>query len=240
METKYQCCFCGASIRGDQRRVELSIGLAAGDGPQGLYAHAACLTNVLHPSVPTAFADAGIILMPLFNEGTPVWRPVEARKVARDRYEIPPSVRVPEDEIIAEVGGLVDETGVCLAICGKDLDPDEVTELIGCSPTNAHRSGDRKTPNSPPYQSGAWLLEMRGSEPIGPEQLIRRLLLRVPQDENVWTKLSGRFRVRLLMGIHFTGWNKGFDLPADLIPAIASLRASIGFDLYGYGDDDSA
>jgi hypothetical protein len=73
-------------------------------------------------------------------------------------------------EIIAKVGGLVDETGVCLAIYGPDLEPDELTARIGVEPTSAHRRGGRPRPESKKaYDAGAWLLKERGTAPTGPE-----------------------------------------------------------------------
>lgn len=93
-----QCCFCGAPIIGGQRPVRLSIKLADPDAKQALHCHGACLANALHPFVPVAFADAGIIYMPLLDEGIEVWRPVEAHKVGENRYKIPESVKVPDDE----------------------------------------------------------------------------------------------------------------------------------------------
>lgn len=76
----------------------MTVGLTDADATQGLYCHGACLVDALHPSVPAAFAGAGTILMPLVEEGTPVWRPVEARKIGKDRYQIPKSVLVPDHE----------------------------------------------------------------------------------------------------------------------------------------------
>ena len=94
----YQCCLCGFSIQGEQPPVVVTVGLEDADATQGLYCHGACLVNALHPSVPAAFAGAGTIFMPLLDEGTPVWRPVEARKVGKDSYQIANSVQVPDDE----------------------------------------------------------------------------------------------------------------------------------------------
>jgi hypothetical protein len=37
-----------------------------------------------------------------------------------------------------------------------------------------------------------------------------------------------------------TGWNRGFDIPADLATRIAKLRAAVMFDIYAYGDDDES
>lgn len=147
----------------------------------------------------------------------------------------------PEDKerVIAEVGGLVDETGVCLGVYGPDLDPDQVTSRIGCAPTSAHRRGDRQGPRSPPYKEGAWLLEARGRAPTSAEQLIRQLLSKVPLDEALWEDLNSRFVVQLRIAVHFTGWNKGFDLTSGTVAAIAGVATTIVFDLYGYGEEDA-
>ena len=64
-----------------------------------------------------------------------------------------------EDEISAEVGGDPDECGVCLAIYGEELDPDEITQLLGCQPTDSHLRGDKKGPRSPGFSKGAWFLD---------------------------------------------------------------------------------
>lgn len=144
-----------------------------------------------------------------------------------------------QKRVIAEVGGLVDETGVCLAIYGPDLDPAEVSARIGCEPTSAHRRGDRRRPDSKKYDSGAWFLEERGEAPNGPEQLIRRLMMKLPVDQAVWDALSARFDVQMRIAIHFTGWNKGFDLTSETVAAIGRLHAAVGFDLYGYDEQDA-
>ena len=146
----------------------------------------------------------------------------------------------PKDEIIAEVGGLVDETGVCLAVYGDDLNPDDVSARLGCSPTHCHRRGDQRSPNSLPYPQGAWFLETRGEAPTGPEQLIRRLLMRLPNDPQVWIGLASNYDVQLRIAIHFSRWNKGFDMSKEVVAMISNLHATIGFDLYGYGDDEDA
>ena len=40
------------------------------------------------------------------------------------------------------VGGAVSRTTASLRIGGDDLDPDEITALLRCEPTNSHRKGD--------------------------------------------------------------------------------------------------
>lgn len=50
-EAKFQCCFCGRSIEGDLRSLELELD---DGGEQVLYCHEECLRRVVHPSVPLA------------------------------------------------------------------------------------------------------------------------------------------------------------------------------------------
>lgn len=143
-------------------------------------------------------------------------------------------------KILLRVGGLVDETGVRLGVYGENLDPPDVTAIIGREPTSAHRKGDRRGPRSPPYKGGAWFYELRGEAPQGPAELSAALLDQLPDDAQIWAKLSERYDVQLRYGIHMTGWNRGFDLPADVAVRIARLRAAVMFDIYAYDDDATA
>jgi hypothetical protein len=145
-----------------------------------------------------------------------------------------------EARMVAEVGGLVDETGVCLAVYGASLEPDFISSRLGCKPTHAHRRGEQRSVASPPYSSGAWLLEVRGQAPSGPEELLRQLLERLPKDSDLWGTLAAEYDVQVRLGIHFTKWNKGFDLSPKVVDAIAGLRASLHFDIYAYGENGDA
>lgn len=81
-------------------------------------------------------------------------------------------------EIIGEAGGLVDGSRLTLGIHGDDLDPDEISRMLGCAPTSAHRRGDPRRPG-PPWPSGAWLLSVEAKSPTGPEELVDLLLARL-------------------------------------------------------------
>ena len=146
---------------------------------------------------------------------------------------------VPMHEVIAVVGGPPDECGVTLAIYGEDLDPDEITRLLGVHPTHSHRRGDRHKPDSRfPFQQGAWFLERRGMAPVCPDELTKEVLDQLPTEMERWRLIKERFDIRLLYGLHFSGWNKGLDLPRELVARIAAIGASMGFDIYMYGEEE--
>jgi hypothetical protein len=145
-------------------------------------------------------------------------------------------IRAPE--VIAEVGGPVDEFRVTLAIYGETLEPEDVSRRLGRLPTHAHRKGDSKKAGRPPYPTGAWLLTLKGKAPSSLSDSIVSLLQELPVDGEFWKSMTSAFDVQLRIGIHTGGWNRGFSISPDAAAMIATTGASMGFDLYFYGEDD--
>lgn len=139
-------------------------------------------------------------------------------------------------EIIGEAGGLVDESRLTLGIHGDDLNPEEVSRLLGCTPSSSHRRGDPR-PSGPPWPKGAWLLTVEAKSPNGPEELVHLLLARLPADHALWSDLRRRFRLRLSFGIFTERWNRGFELSAGAIGRIDVLGAGLGIDIYANLED---
>ncbi len=142
-------------------------------------------------------------------------------------------------EIIAEVGGLIDECRLTLGVHGENLEPDEVTRTLGCAPTSQHRKGEPRR-SGPPWPKGAWLLAVEGRSPVGPDELVRLLLDRLPADEATWSALRSRYKVQLGFGVFTEGWNRGFELSAESIRRIGIIGVGVGMDIYAnleIGDD---
>ena len=58
-------------------------------------------------------------------------------------------------------------------------------------------------------------------------------------DPDRWRTIQERFDIQLRFGVHFNGWNKGFDLPREIVARLNAIGASVLFDLYAYGDEDA-
>jgi hypothetical protein len=140
-------------------------------------------------------------------------------------------IPIRKPEIVGEAGGLVDESRLTLAIYGDELDPDEISRLLGCAPTRARRRGDARR-SGPPWPQGAWLFSVEGKSPTGPDELVNLLLAGLPSNRGVWTDLRARFKVRLLFGIFIDRWNRGFELTPKAIFCISALGCEVGFDIY--------
>jgi hypothetical protein len=141
-------------------------------------------------------------------------------------------------EILAEVGGVVDESGVTLVVSGRDLNPDDVTHLLRVEPTRSFKRGYKRQLGSRPMPHGAWFLEIRGTSPKGPEVQLRKLLMKLPSSAGVWKKLRARYDVQFRFGLHMSGWNKGFGIPAALVRRLETTGGDVNFDIYAYGDDE--
>lgn len=135
-------------------------------------------------------------------------------------------------KIIAMAGGPIDETRVTLDIHGDDLDPKEISELLRCGPTAAHRRGDPRPRGLNPWPSGAWLLSVGAKAPTEPEELLDALLSKLPADGAVWTGLHQRFTVRLGFGLFLDAWNRGFELSPKTLQRVAKIGVPLGFDIY--------
>jgi len=148
-------------------------------------------------------------------------------------------IRKPE-EIIGEAGGLVDSMSVALCLYSETLDPDLVTQRLGCPPSTSHRKGDRKGPRSPAegFKKGAWILTVEGEAPTTADELVDLLLRRFPRDEEFWRALCRDYDVQIRFGVRMEIWNRGFDLSTTTLKLMASTGAKAMFDIYYYGTDE--
>ncbi|MEB2843242.1 DUF4279 domain-containing protein [Rhizobiales bacterium RZME27] len=134
------------------------------------------------------------------------------------------------------------QTIACLRFFGDDLDPDQISKVLGVAATNAYRKGD-VMPSGKGKKSvaetGTWQLEA-DEEFSGelPEQ-IASLFAALTDDLTVWKDLSARFDGDVLMGLFMAEANEGFSLDPALLGAIAARGLVLEFDVYASEEDDA-
>jgi Domain of unknown function (DUF4279) len=131
-----------------------------------------------------------------------------------------------------------DEVAVALCIYGVELIPEEISDLLGAKPTHSHRLGEKKTPESKPYAKGAWILEIRRTEPIDLDAMYEELLASLPTNELVWKSLASRFEVRIDLAVH-TDSGCGFYVSPKTMKLIAAKQAEFYLDIHAYGADEA-
>ena len=126
-----------------------------------------------------------------------------------------------------------DQYCVSLSFFGDDLDPDEVSTLLGCSPTDSARRGDliQRRTRSYTAPQGHWEVHTRRSIDDIETQLVA-LFERLTDDLSVWQSLTTRFDADLFCGVFLVSQGHGFDMSPRLHRLLADRNLTITFDIY--------
>lgn len=144
---------------------------------------------------------------------------------------------------VISVGGEVERIKVSLRFLGDDLDPDFISNLLGCQPTESYRKGDvlSSKRSSRIAHTGVWSLRDVEEDTNTLEMKVRRLLNRVSADSAAWNSLS-RFQGNIFCGVFIEDWNRGFSLSPELMQNLVERKLAIDLDIYCnatfLGDDD--
>ncbi len=131
-------------------------------------------------------------------------------------------------------GGEVDEASVTLRFFGSDLDPDDISHRLGCTPTTSRRKGEIVRERWI-ATTGVWFLR----QPRRPEHLaaqIQELFDRLPTGPMVWDHLR-RFDGQLFCRLSCRTWNRQLDLPPELSKQLALRHLTLTLDLYFEPDE---
>ena len=126
-----------------------------------------------------------------------------------------------------------DEFCVRLRFFGDDLDPDELTRLLGAPPTEAHRRGDTLPRPKPSHTApgGYWAIATeRSTHDI--EAQLTDLFARLTTDFEIWRSLTSRHDADLFCGVFIAWFGHGFSMSPALHRALADRNLLITFDIY--------
>ena len=121
-----------------------------------------------------------------------------------------------------------------LRVFGDSVEPEEVSALLGRTPTREHRKGD-KIPGKggdAVEPTGAWILDSARSERVEVEEHIELLLASLSNDMDEWASLTNRFSASILCSLFLDQYNGGFELSPRLALSLADRGLVIAFDIY--------
>ncbi len=119
---------------------------------------------------------------------------------------------------------------------GDDLDPTEISKLIGKPASVARKKGDQfKTPigRSVTSRTGLWSIGVDDRAPGDLNSQVVEILEGTTQDVEVWRALSRKFNVEIFCGIFFEHGNEGFNISPDTMWLLGSRGIAIELDVYG-------
>jgi len=83
---------------------------------------------------------------------------------------------------------------------GDALIPDEVTKILGCTPTHTGAKGDKVVEDSGrtyPRHTGIWVLQVPPQSPFNADSGIIEVLGKLPSDLETWKTFRSRFKLEL-------------------------------------------
>ncbi len=132
--------------------------------------------------------------------------------------------------MLIRIGGEVDRASASLIIIGDDLDPDEVTKILKCEPSDAIRKGE-KGRNNRPARTGRWSLDSPLEEACLDEQ-IRWLLDALPEDQAIWEYLWERYELVVFCGLFMDDWNRETILRSTTLAGMGRRGLRLDLDIY--------
>jgi hypothetical protein len=131
-----------------------------------------------------------------------------------------------------------------IEITAEDLDPDQITALLGVRPTVQHKRGEpvfgRDGTPRPPRKFGRWAIRMEANESDewDANEAAKLLTAKFATDPGVWRAISERARLRLTLALFLENFNQGFSLEPAVLNWLSSRNVTLDIDIYE-GDRDT-
>jgi hypothetical protein len=135
--------------------------------------------------------------------------------------------------------GELRESSALLGFYGDDLDPEEITALMGVEPTVGVKKGDKWLTSRGGEKiayTGSWRLKAERRHPADLDGQIDTLISLLPNDLSVWRHLSARFRGVVLCGLWLETYNDGVELSAATLSAMGERGLLLDLDIYQNDD----
>jgi hypothetical protein len=129
-----------------------------------------------------------------------------------------------------------------LRLAGDDLDPDEVTRILGRSPTHAQSKGQEFPSKGPAgmrvAKFGQWRLHAADREPEDLNAQVEELLASLTTNVAAWRQLSERYAVDLFCGWFMKTSNDGVNISPKTMQALSERGIELALDIYAPCDDE--
>jgi hypothetical protein len=129
----------------------------------------------------------------------------------------------------------ISRSTIALRIFGVGLDPEELSQLLGCAPSAAAKTGDAipcPLGGSRIVREGYWRLEYSESDAADLEEKVEGLLGKLISDVAVWRRITRQYKVDIFCGLFLDSWNEGFSLSPRVIKELGDRNLEISFDIY--------
>lgn len=135
--------------------------------------------------------------------------------------------------------GSFEHSEVSLRFGGETADPDEITRLLGASPTLSYRKGDTIQRHGGEgilvRSRGLWCLSAARREPADVDAQILEILDQVTPDLAVWASLK-QYDPDFFVGLFMESGNDGIALSPEVLLAMGQRGVTLDLDVYDASD----
>jgi hypothetical protein len=135
--------------------------------------------------------------------------------------------------------GTVSRLTTTLRIFGEDLDPDEITRLLGKEPHTIQRRGQpMRLPSGAEGRIlafSSWSLRADESISGDLDVQVAQILDRTTDDLAVWRHIASAYRMDLFCGLFLQSFNEGLSLSPSTLRDLGEREILLGLDIYGAG-----
>jgi hypothetical protein len=128
-----------------------------------------------------------------------------------------------------------------LRIIGESLKPEEVTSMLGATPTTAQLKGEelrgsRGIPRIAKF--GMWRLTAAETTPGDLDAQVREILAQLTGDIAVWNRLTEQYEMDVYCGWFMEKENEGMGISATTLRELGVRGIELSLDIYS-GDGDT-
>jgi Domain of unknown function (DUF4279) len=128
-----------------------------------------------------------------------------------------------------------------LRIMGDTLVPNEITAMLGATPTSGQCKGEKllgKSGVTRIARSGMWRLEASDRAPADLDAQVQEILAKVSPDTTVWRNIASEFDIDLFCGWFLDERNEGLGISASTLSELGARGIELSLDIYA-GDNDA-
>jgi hypothetical protein len=144
------------------------------------------------------------------------------------------------EQLVYLCGGEIDEGEFSLVISSDNLDPNEITKLLGIQPTDSHQRGDFNKASKIQFNYGRWTystnrINFRAGKSC--EENFDDFLHSLPNISEAWNQIATKHEARVFICLWMKTWNREFDFSAFAISELARRHLRVHIDTYLDLDD---
>ena len=129
-----------------------------------------------------------------------------------------------------------------LRIGGDDLQPDKITEFLGCKPTKSQTKGQifssKKSGKERAAKTGMWRFSVADATPANLDAQIVEIFQQLPSDMTKWEQLSSRYDIDLFCVLFLNKTNDVILIAPEPMKILSSRGVTLTLDMYASKPDD--